>query len=68
MKTHFQDIRLSNNAGMDFPVCYSTAEFLDMEKSRLPTTSDFSKVTCKRCLAMAPKHYPWASFAQKVKP
>ena len=26
MKKHYRDIRLSNNAGIDFPLCYAGAE------------------------------------------
>jgi hypothetical protein len=50
MKIHLRDIRLRNNAGMDFPQCYVTTANLDIDKSRLPTTGDPKKVTCKRCL------------------
>jgi hypothetical protein len=46
---HFRSIRLFNNAGIDFPVCYAGARLLDLDKSRLPTTGDANKVTCKRC-------------------
>jgi hypothetical protein len=59
-KVHMRDIRLFNNAGMDFPVCFSTAKLLDLDKSRLPLTNEISKVTCKRCESMFRKHYPWA--------
>lgn len=57
---HARDIRLANNAGMAFPVCYANAELLDCTKGRLLTTSDFALVTCKRCLKAWPKRYPWA--------
>jgi hypothetical protein len=46
---HFRNIRLRNNAGMDFPECYARAKLLDTDKGRLPTTGDQSKVTCERC-------------------
>lgn len=62
MKMHFRDIRLRNNAGMDFPLCYAGARLLDLDKSRLPTTGDFNAVECKHCLNRAPVHYPWAGF------
>ena len=57
---HLRDIRLSNNAGMQFPLCYSAAPLLDCDKSHLPTSPRIKEVTCKHCLRMAPKHYPWA--------
>jgi hypothetical protein len=60
MKTHMEDIRLANNAGMSMPVCYSLAPMLDCDKSRLPMTSDINVVSCKHCLRMYPKKYPWA--------
>lgn len=47
---HFRNIRLEVNAGMDFPECYAGATLLDLDKSRLPTTGDRARVTCKRCL------------------
>jgi hypothetical protein len=56
---HMTDIRYKNNAGINLPVCFSTAQLLDMDKTRLPQTSDFAEVTCKHCLRMTPKHYPW---------
>ena len=61
MKTHIRDIRLSNNAGMSFPVCYSTAKLLDLDKSRLAMAMAIKPkdATCKRCLSMYPRHYPW---------
>lgn len=47
--THFRSLRLANNAGIDFPLCYANAARLDMEKGRLPLTTDRTKVTCGRC-------------------
>jgi hypothetical protein len=47
---HARSIRLRNNAGMDFPVCYSGAKLLDLDKSHLFTTGDKSLVSCRRCL------------------
>ena len=60
MKIHYEDIRLSNNAGMEFPVCYAGAKLLDMDKGRLETSGDFKKVTCAHCWRIAPKKYSWA--------
>lgn len=50
MKVHYKNIRLFNNAGMDFPECYAYGELLDLGKARLPMTGDKKLVTCKRCL------------------
>lgn len=50
MKLHYKDVRLANNAGMDFPTCYANARLLDCDKSRLPMTSNAKLVTCKRCI------------------
>ena len=58
-KLHWRDIRLFNNAGIAFPVCYAGAENLDTDKSGLPTTPDIDKVTCAHCLREAAKAYPW---------
>lgn len=62
MKMHLRDIRLRNNAGLAFPLCYASAALLDTDKGYLPTTGEFNEVTCKRCIAMAPKRYPWARY------
>ena len=51
-KTHYRDLRLRNNAGVDFPLCYADAPLLDTAKSYLPTTGRLDSVTCKRCLAI----------------
>jgi len=61
MKTHMRDIRLRNNAGIDFPVCCRNAPALDLDKSRYPTTGNIKEVDCKRCLKSFPRLYPWAS-------
>jgi len=50
MVVHFRNLRFRNNAGMDFPQCYSNADLLDLDKGRLPTTGVDTEVTCKRCL------------------
>jgi hypothetical protein len=39
-KIHYRNIRLRNNAGMDFPECYAHAELLDCDKGRLITTGN----------------------------
>jgi hypothetical protein len=59
-KIHMRDIRLRNNAGMDFPVCYASAKLLDLDKSALPTASRDEDVTCERCKHAFKKRYPWA--------
>jgi len=66
--THFKDIRLSNNCGISFPCCHSTARLLDLDKSRMKMSGNYGDVTCPRCLKMEPKHYPWASFTTKADP
>lgn len=50
IKIHLRDMRLFNNAGMDFPACYTGARFLDCDKGRLLTSPRFKEVTCKHCL------------------
>lgn len=55
MKTHYRNIRLYVNAGMRFPECYASAELLDVEKGRLPTTADVKEVTCQHCLRLLEK-------------
>ena len=50
MKTHFRNIRLRNNAGIDIPECKAYAKLLDCDAGRWPMTSNQNKVTCKRCI------------------
>jgi hypothetical protein len=57
---HLRDIRLYNNAGMRFPLCYANAKLLDLDKSCLPSTGEKDKVTCMNCILLAPKRYAWA--------
>ncbi len=58
---HFRDIRLRNNAGMSMPLCYASMDMpLDCDKGRLPTSGKIIEVTCKHCLRLFPKRYPWA--------
>jgi len=66
MKMHYADIRLSNNAGIELPVCCAGAALLDMDKSRLPMTIDHGAVTCARCIKAHAKRYPWAHVLGKV--
>lgn len=49
-KIHFFSLRLRNNAGMDFPLCYANAELLDLSKARLPMTWDGEEVSCLHCM------------------
>jgi len=60
MKTHIRDIRLYNNAGISFPLCYAGAKFLDMDKTGLPMANREEAATCKKCQKRFPKRYPWA--------
>lgn len=61
---HIRDIRLRNNAGMDFPVCYASAELLDLDKSRLPNANLDDAIAsgrcCKRCQHAYARRYGWA--------
>lgn len=59
-KTHLRDIRLKNNAGIDFPLCRAQARLLDFDNTELPTSGDMAEVTCNNCKRLAPKYYPWA--------
>jgi hypothetical protein len=65
MKVHFKSIRVYNNMGISFPDCYLGDGPLDLDKTILPSTGDYTKVTCLHCKKRAPKKYPWASFARK---
>lgn len=67
LAVHLADIRMRNNAGMDFPLCYADAPLLDMDKGMLETVTDFTKVTCKKCQKKAPVRYPWASYGKERK-
>jgi hypothetical protein len=49
-KIHFRSIRMRNNAGMNFPECYTGAKLLDLDKSGLPTSGLSAEVTCVRCI------------------
>jgi hypothetical protein len=57
---HMRDIRLRNNAGLNFPVCSADEETLDLDKGRWVTSGDFDEVTCPTCREKAPVRYPWA--------
>lgn len=60
---HLRDIRFANNAGINMPLCrvaVRASTMQDLDATRLRTTGDFSAVTCPRCRARAPRHYPWA--------
>lgn len=52
-KIHLASMRLLSNAGIDFPLCYSNAKLLDMDKSALPTAVTLTRVTCKHCRRIA---------------
>jgi hypothetical protein len=58
-KVHMCDTRLRNNGGLDYPVCYvNLKRGLDLDKSRLHMTGNFSECTCERCKKMYRKLYP----------
>ena len=56
-KIHWRALRLFNNAGIDFPVCYSQAALLDMDKAHLSTTRDRERITCRHCKRIVAKDY-----------
>jgi len=61
-KIHIRDIRLHNNAGISMPVCYAAQKGpLDMDKTGCKTSPLVVDITCKHCLRVFPKRYPWAS-------
>ena len=60
MKEHLRDIRLRNNAGMDFPTCKAGAKMLDLDAGRWPTTGEISETTCLHCVKAATRDYEWA--------
>lgn len=59
---HLIDIRLRNNAGIDFPLCHAGAKYLDLDKTRLRKSNEWNAVTCARCKTRAPRRYPWARY------
>ena len=59
MKLHIRDIRLYNNAGIDFPVCRAQEKLLDMEVTRYPMAIDPRNATCKHCHRAYAQVYPW---------
>jgi len=65
-KVHYEDIRLHNNGGISFPVCYAGAKMLDLDKSVVEKTGDYKLVTCAHCLRVAPKRYPWARLRERA--
>lgn len=48
-KVHYRNIRLMNNAGMEFPECRAGAALLDLDAGRLKMTAIKAEVTCLRC-------------------
>lgn len=54
-KVHLVDLRLSVNAGMDFPTCCAGAQLLDLDKGRWDMANVKDAVTCKRCLRSVAK-------------
>ena len=59
-KIHMRDIRLSVNAGVQYPVCYAGRELLDVDKAGLPITGKLAECTCKNCKRSFKLRYPWA--------
>jgi hypothetical protein len=52
-RIHLMSTRLHNNAGMQFPLCYSNAKLLDTTKAHLLTAPTLARVTCKHCRRIA---------------
>ena len=52
-KIHKRSVRMVNNAGIYFPICYMNPAngLLDLDKGNLPLSTEDAGVTCKRCLA-----------------
>jgi len=46
---HKRSLRLHNNTGMNFPVCFAGADKLDTSKSKLTTAPEWASVTCTNC-------------------
>jgi len=63
---HRRDMRLHNNAGMNFPVCRVSDKPIDTALCAWPTTADPSKVTCKACLKMHTELYPHTAIQTKA--
>ncbi len=61
METHKKDLRLSVNAGMDYPVCKAGEALLDIE-FREPVTNEHRDVTCEKCKGEWNRRYPWAKI------
>jgi hypothetical protein len=57
---HIRDLRLRNNAGINFPVCAAEEHLLDLNKSLWTLTTDTNQATCKACKKAFVKRYPWA--------
>ena len=59
---HLRDLRLLNNAGMDYPLCRADDELLDTEVHHDPewqTTANAKECDCLDCWERAGKAYPW---------
>lgn len=49
-KIHYIDVRLRNNAAMDYPTCKVNSKMLELDAQCLPLSGDIHAVTCKQCL------------------
>lgn len=54
---HMSDLRLRNNAGIDYPCCKADR---DLENKRFQTTTDKGEVTCEACKREYRRKYGWA--------
>ena len=65
MKLHISDIRLSNNAGIDMPVCVAARPGpLDLDATAWPTVAP-DDATCQHCRRAFAKRYGWAMTARR---
>lgn len=57
VEVHRMDIRLMNNAHLQYPVCLANKP-IDTEWHGRLTNLD-ERVTCKACIRIFPERYPW---------
>jgi len=65
-KVHLRDLRLRNNAGIEYPCCQANGGLIDLDKP-YKLSSEEKEITCKHCQRAAQRKYPWAmwKFAAK---
>lgn len=61
MSIHKADLRLRNNAGINYPVCLAVKDKpLDFDHGKVVTNNN-AEVTCRACKKAWSKAYPWAT-------